>query len=219
VVVFVIFVFAFEETKYTGHLIGAVFEEPQVESAELVSNPEAVGNAKKRDEMVEASQTRSQELDHTPKTYRQRMRLVTPTPENLLKVTFRPVEALFCLPGIAYGAVLYGTTLAWVACFISIQSIYMPYPPWNFNTTKIGLLFLAPFIGLALGLLVGGWGGDKMIIYFARRNGGIYEPEMRLYAQFIPAIISTAGLLTFGLTIAEVSECARLLTCDPRLTM
>lgn len=81
----------------------------------------------------------------------------------------------------------------------------MPYDPWNFGPTQIGCLMLAPFIGLVLGLATGGYVGDKMIVYFSKRNNGIYEPEMRLYAQIVPCIVSTTGFLIFGIYLSDVS--------------
>jgi hypothetical protein len=69
---------------------------------------------------------------------------------------------------------------------------------------EIGLLNLGPFIGLGLGVTVGGWVGDNLIVLFAKRNNGIYKPEMRLYAQIVPTITTTAGLVAFGLCIDKV---------------
>jgi MFS family permease len=79
----------------------------------------------------------------------------------------------------------------------------MAFPPYSFNSSQIGLMSLPPFIGTSLGVLVTGPLSDWIILFLARRNQGIYEPEMRLWAiaGFIPLV--PAGILTFGLGLSR----------------
>lgn len=57
---------------------------------------------------------------------------------------------------------------------------------------------LSPFVGATIGSLICGPLSDRIILFLARRNGGIYEPEMRLWVAipFLPLI--PAGSLMFG---------------------
>lgn len=56
----------------------------------------------------------------------------------------------------------------------------------------------APFIGTTLGSLICGAMGDRMILALAKRNKGVYEPEMRLWL-FVPFIpFQVAGAFWFG---------------------
>lgn len=137
-------------------------------------------------------------------SYARRLRLTTPTEENLVDLFFRPLEALIFLPAVLFTAFEYGVSLCWVAVITSVQAYYMPYPPWNFGTTAMGLLNLGPSIGLLIGAIFGGYGSDKMIVFFAKRNKGVFEPEMRLYLQFLTVIFQTAGLLMFGICMSRV---------------
>jgi MFS family permease len=74
----------------------------------------------------------------------------------------------------------------------------MILPPYNFNSTQIGLMNLAPFIGNTLGSLICGPLSDWTILRLAKRNNGIYEPEMRLWV-FVPFIpFQVAGAFWFG---------------------
>lgn len=46
---------------------------------------------------------------------------------------------------------------------------------------------------------------DWLIVRFARRNGGVYDPEMRLWLICVPASAMVSGIFVYGLTIAKVS--------------
>ncbi|KAF4625944.1 hypothetical protein G7Y89_g12217 [Cudoniella acicularis] len=54
------------------------------------------------------------------------------------------------------------------------------------------------FIGCILGFIWGGPLSDWSILYFTKRNNGIYEPEMRLYLAIFPALIGPVGLFLYG---------------------
>lgn len=60
---------------------------------------------------------------------------------------------------------------------------------------------LPAFIGLTLGTIVAGPLSDWWILFCARRNNGIYEPEMRLWVMvpFIPFVPAGAFMFGFGL--------------------
>lgn len=77
-------------------------------------------------------------------------------------------------------------------------------PPYNFTTTGVGLMSLGPFVGNVLGSLYGGVLGDWIVVKLAKRNTGIFEPEMRLYILLLPALLIGAGLIMFGITADKV---------------
>ncbi|KAF8852516.1 MFS general substrate transporter [Acephala macrosclerotiorum] len=62
---------------------------------------------------------------------------------------------------------------------------------------------LGSFIGCILGAVYGGIFADGMILRLARRNGGFYEPEMRLRQLQVPSLVMPAWVVMFGLTIAR----------------
>ena len=144
--------------------------------------------------------------DHIPrpKSYRQRLALYTKTDESLLPYFRQPIIALFTFPAVAYTAITYGTTLAWFAIFTSIQATYLIEPPYNFDATGVGLMNVAPFVGGIVGFFIGGYLSDKMIVFLSKRNGGIYEPEMRLWLALPVAVTNPASLLMLGLGLAYV---------------
>ncbi|PNY29218.1 MFS-type transporter [Tolypocladium capitatum] len=141
------------------------------------------------------------QIDHTinMKPYRERLAFVTKTDGSILQDFYQPVVLLFTFPAIAYTAMTYGSLLAWFAILLSVQATYLFNPPYNFTAAGVGLMNIAPFIGTIPAIFIGGYLNDKSILWLSRRNGGIYEPEMRLWLALPAAIITPAGILMFGL--------------------
>jgi len=137
------------------------------------------------------------------KTYLQRMRFTTTSPGGpamFLKHVYHPFIILFTFPAFTYTALIYGSLLAWFSVIVSTYSSYFTYPPYNFSSVGVGLMNLPPFIGGLIGSAYGGLLSDYMIVYLSRRNGGIYEPEMRLWLALPAVIITPCSIILFGLT-------------------
>ncbi|KAH8811011.1 putative MFS transporter [Xylogone sp. PMI_703] len=65
-----------------------------------------------------------------------------------------------------------------------------------------GLLLIGLLVGLlAAEIVCSGNLSDKMMIYLTRRNGGKRVPEMRLWLGLPAAIISSVGLVLWGLSV------------------
>ncbi|PVH69073.1 hypothetical protein DL98DRAFT_661870 [Cadophora sp. DSE1049] len=86
---------------------------------------------------------------------------------------------------------------------VSTQSLYFPYGPYNFSPSAIGLLSLPPFIGSMMGAVWCGPVSDWSIQVLAKRNKGVYEPEMRLYIMIVPAILSPVGIWIYGIGVGQ----------------
>lgn len=141
------------------------------------------------------------------KPYRQRLALFTRTGGNfgsVLRHTYQPFIILTTFPSVTFVAIVYGSLLAWLAIVLNVQATYFTLPPYNFSSAGVGLLNLATLIGCILGGYFSGPFSDYTIKYLARRNGGLYEPEMRLWLAFPNMLIAPAGYLMFGLSIAKV---------------
>ncbi|EXJ86776.1 hypothetical protein A1O3_03730 [Capronia epimyces CBS 606.96] len=205
-------IFFFEETKYVGVFVGQDSTAVTAHNnrlAQSTSAPKEPGlhpdarDIKQQAESIEpVERTRAdREIDSTirMKTYRERLVLITKTDGSILHHFSQPLVLLFTFPAITYTALTYGSLLAWFAIMTSVQATYLFYPPYNFSAAGVGLMNLAPFIGTIPGTLVGGWLNDKSIVWLSKRNGGIYEPEMRLWLALPSALITPAGILMFGL--------------------
>lgn len=143
------------------------------------------------------------------KTYRQRMPLLTRTPNDQTPYwnqLVEPVRVLFMFPAVAYVMLSYSSLLVWFAVIATTQSEFFALAPYNFGTSQIGLLNLPPFIGSVIGCAWGGPVSDWSIQWLAKRNNGVFEPEMRLYIAFLPGLVGPAGILLYGCSLAKVNN-------------
>ncbi|KAJ5758095.1 uncharacterized protein N7511_006789 [Penicillium nucicola] len=195
-------VFLFEESKYIP-VLDSVDVVPAVPSvADSSKNPknDDLDITKNVGETIASRVPTNTQI--MPKTYFQRMALVTTTDEPIWPHFYQPIVALFTFPAVTYAAITYGSTLSWFAIMTSLQASYMILPPYNFDAVGVGLMNVAPFVGAVLGFPFGGHLSDKSILWLSKRNGGVYEPEMRLWLALPIAVISPAGILMFGLGLA-----------------
>jgi len=88
--------------------------------------------------------------------------------------------------------------LAWsVGCSFTIDA-FMIIPPYNFSTGAVGNMYLGPWIGLVVSLLLGEPIFKWVAMKLTRLNQNVYEPEFRLY-QLIPGtILGIIGLVGWG---------------------
>lgn len=215
----VLTIFFFEETKYVGILQGR----QEIRDAQTTQTTESQeGQAQSEHEQMALSRdlkqaetsgpverTRSNlQIDHTikMKSYRERLALVTKTDGSILHDLYQPVVLLFSFPAITYTAITYGSLLAWFAIMTSVQATYLFEEPYNFSAAGVGLMNLAPFVGTIPGIFVGGYLSDRSIMWLASRNGGIYEPEMRLWLALLSTIFTPLGILIFGLGLSYVRD-------------
>lgn len=202
----VLIIFFFEESKYItvvgGHDTARVLDVADEEiSATALSQIE---QDKSFEPTEEARPSSSVDTTIPLKTQRERLALITKTDGSILFDLYNPFVLLFTFPAIAYTAVTYGSLLAWFAVLTSVQATYLFSPPYNFTAAGVGLMNLAPFIGTVLALFFGGYLNDKSIVWLSRRNGGVYEPEMRLWMALPASIVAPAGILMVGLGINDV---------------
>lgn len=80
-------------------------------------------------------------------------------------------------------------------------SLVLGGPPYNFAASMVGLSYISPLVGVAIGSFYTGVVGDKIVLWMARRNKGILEPEHRLWL-FAPSLL----LVPFGLILWGVGK-------------
>ena len=70
-------------------------------------------------------------------------------------------------------------------------------PPYNFSDGSVGLTNLAALVGSLLGYLTSVF-ADRIVIFLARRNDGVKEPEMRLWALIPCFVFTVVGYEMYG---------------------
>lgn len=94
------------------------------------------------------------------------------------------------------------TSLPRYAVYNATASAFLSAPPYNFNSSQVGLTYLAPLFGSIAGGFVAGPLADWHTLRLAWRNGGVREPEQRLWALAIYSTAVPLGLLLWGLGAA-----------------
>ncbi|KAF9769090.1 hypothetical protein IL306_013547 [Fusarium sp. DS 682] len=195
----VITVFAFEETKYIPLSVGQV--DNDVASFGQSSVKEDIDSKNKVD--GDAATIATQTEPAIPmNSYRQCMRWTTTTSENLPRLFMMPFYVI-TLPHVMFTALQFASGICWLVVFMQVISIVFAAPPYNFSTAGIGYMSLGPFVGNLFGSIYGGPLADWTCVRLAKRNGGVFEPEMRLYPLVIPTFFSAGGLIMFGATCAR----------------
>ncbi|KAI1067048.1 hypothetical protein LB506_003924 [Fusarium annulatum] len=192
-VLFLLFIFFFEETKFIPVTIGET------------RNTSSQGTSTLKNPKHESMQGDIQDSDlnsetHPPRlTYKERMRFITRTDEPLWRNYLVPLK-MFLFPHVLFSALQVASCVAFLILLTSSISMIFSAPPYNFNTAGVGLMSLGPFVGNFLGSVYGGVLGDWVVVKLAKRNKGIFEPEMRLYILLLPALLMGGGLVFFGIS-------------------
>lgn len=187
----------FEESKYV----------PLIQGERIGTNSVSLEKskaAKDQDTLQRSITHRSVNKAIPMKPYRERMALLTTTEEPIFRNIHDPFVILVTFPAVAFAAITFGSLLALFALIVSVQATYLFLPPYNFTAAGVGLMNISGLVSSIPAVFVGGWLDDWLIIWLSKRNGGLYEPEMRLWLALPCAIITPASVLMVGLGLANV---------------
>ncbi|KAM4056009.1 major facilitator superfamily protein [Hirsutella rhossiliensis] len=128
-----------------------------------------------------------------------RLQLITKTDESLWKVFYFPIYSWW-FPHVVFSWLQLGSSICWLVVMASVLTIVFSEPPYSFDAAGLGYMTGGQAVGSVFGAIYGGYCVDKTIIWRAKRNGGWFEPEMRLWLYPFPAIAMAAGLVIFGVS-------------------
>ncbi|KAK4944136.1 hypothetical protein LTR10_016469 [Elasticomyces elasticus] len=216
-VVTLIMVVFLEETKYTPRaLIGrevvdSTHQESDLTKVDSMTKDTAPSISVDATEAATNNRRRVVEIDSTipMDSYWRRHRfwstekVTTTESRSLWMHLYQPFQILCTFPAVMFCALQYGFLIAMLAVLAVTQADLYPFPPYNFSPIGIGNLNIAPAVGAILGSMFGGPLNDYFILQVAKRRGGIYEPETRLWLFLIPGFCMPLGLFLYGLTIAK----------------
>jgi MFS family permease len=197
----ILVLFFFEESKYVPVLVGRAGSSlvPQLTAAKSNDDDKPV------EQPAHPVAPRST-LDggHSRKPIRQRLAFVTKTDMPIVQHFYQPLFILFAFPAVAYAAITYGTLLAWFSAIASSGSYFLLAEPYNFSPSAIGLFHLGGFLGTFIATMTVPAFSDWFIVRSAKKNGGIFEPEMRLWMSIPGVLLNCAGLLIYGVGMGRV---------------
>ncbi|KIW46523.1 uncharacterized protein PV06_02191 [Exophiala oligosperma] len=200
--VLVLLFLTFEETLFPRFLFGSINGgvARTGEPVSTVANAKDVENTLTRTESPSEPEVDNALAPQFPKrTYLQKLKPWVYFPEDRTSYWqyFRRPFLLFTFPNVVIAGVIFafGCT-AGIVSFNTISEI-MTEPPYNWSTTSTGLIFLAAlvgnFVGWATGVL-----SDHIVIFLARRNNGVKEPEMRLWTLCFSFVYAAVGYQLYG---------------------
>ncbi|KAH7152662.1 major facilitator superfamily domain-containing protein [Dactylonectria macrodidyma] len=213
-IVCVLMVFFLEETKYiapplNGYEIGLADDNPLAKISSI-TKPALKQPGDDQSDTMANQPRRVIDIDTTipMKSYRERHAFWTLDSQaterrSMWQQVYQPFQLLVTFPAVMFAALQYGFAIAMLAILAVTQSILYAAPPYSFSTAGVGNMNLPPAIGALLGSIFGGPLVDFTIVQIAKRRGGIYEPETRLWLFLVPGLSMTIGCLMYGLTIAK----------------
>jgi MFS family permease len=139
------------------------------------------------------------------KSYRQRIAVITPAP-NLRGTGFKQYYKrlyhtlrIFTFPAVLYSGLQWGAQDAWLTFYLTVEEDNWYGPPWNYSDAADGNMNIPCLIGAVIGCFYGGWFSDHFVRWMAKRNGGVFEAEQRLWLIFPTAFIFPIGIWIFGI--------------------
>lgn len=203
-----VFLFFFlEETNYDRKTVGVIEgvqtsdgSDPEVASPtrESKSSPEKSDGAD-----VPPSPAAVPSTPYQRKTYRQKLALWDKPRPFMMGWRAAQILKLLSWPVIFYAGFSYGTYLVWFNILNATASLILGGEPYNFTPAIVGLSYLACIIGVTVASLFSGVFSDWFVIRLARRNGGVFEPEQRLWLFAAATIILPAGSILWGVGAAH----------------
>ncbi|KAH6962093.1 major facilitator superfamily domain-containing protein [Ilyonectria sp. MPI-CAGE-AT-0026] len=144
-----------------------------------------------------------------PKTYWERIAVITPAP-NLRGLGFQQYVnrlwhtlRIFTFPAVWFAGLQWGMQNVALSFYLTVQEDTWSGPPWNYSDAAVGNMNLPCLIGSVIGCFYGGYCSDLFLLWMTRRNRGIMEAEFRLYLMFLCVAIFPAGMLLFGIGSAK----------------
>lgn len=139
-----------------------------------------------------------------PMPYWKRVALITPSPTlvgfgfkqycNRFLQSFR----VFTIPAVWFSGILWGLQDTYMTFFLTTQADFFVEAPWNYSQNGVAIMNVATLVGSVIGCLFSGVLSDYHVLWLAKRNNSVYEPEMRLWLLAATLIISPVGLIMFG---------------------
>ncbi|KAE8315046.1 major facilitator superfamily domain-containing protein [Aspergillus transmontanensis] len=203
----ILVLFFFEESKYIPLVVGhSGPSNIDQESAMKYDNDEKI----EEPSTLRVATRSTVGARRSRKSVRQRLAFVTKTDMPIVQHFYQPLLILFSFPAVAYTAITYGTILAWFSANASSGSYFLLDEPYEFSPSAIGLFHLGGFLGTFIATLTVPALNDWFIVRAAKRNGGIFEPEMRLWMSIPGALLNCAGLLIYGIGLGRGMHWAML---------
>ncbi|ERS97049.1 hypothetical protein HMPREF1624_06378 [Sporothrix schenckii ATCC 58251] len=141
---------------------------------------------------------------YAPRTWASDLRIVVHKPDwhEGSRTVARMLTVMF-FPDMLWGFLLNGLTLGVNVAIGTTYGNILSAPPYSWPAQNISFANAGQIIVSLLSLVVLGWGSDALVRFFARRNGGVHQPQYRLVPLIFPAIVGTMASILYGQAAAH----------------
>lgn len=190
-----------EETNYVRHHVGTPPSTPGIATP---AEPAEASDPEKAAPLENTISTGAAPA-YKKKTYFDKIKLFQKAdlqkPIELKGMMTRPLVFL-TFPVIFYAGFSYGSNLVWFNVLNATSSLILG-GTYGFSASMVGVAYVSPLIGVAIGSAYTGWVGDWFVVRKARKNNGIMESEHRLWL-FAPSLLFIPfGLILWGVGAAH----------------
>jgi hypothetical protein len=203
---FVFIFFFMEETNYVRHHAGTPPSTSGNATPLNITATSPSNTSKPHDiEKTPSTESAPPPAIYPRKTYLDKLKLFQKSdlakPNQLLGMMTRPLKFL-TFPVIFYAGFSYGSNLVWFNVLNATSSLILS-GTYGFSASMVGVSYVSAVLGVAVAAAYTGWVGDRFVIWKARKNNGIMEPEHRLWL-FMPSLVFVPfGLILWGVGSAH----------------
>lgn len=202
-VISVFLIFFLEETNYDRHTVGVIegTQTHQKEDLKTASAPNGEKDHSSSNRPLEEESGTA--IPYMRKTYVQKLALWDKPRPFMMHWRAWQMLKLLSWPVIFYAGFSYGTYLVWFNVLNGTASVILGGAPYHFSPAMVGLSYVSCILGVTVASVFTGVFSDHFVIRLARRNGGVYEPEQRLWLFAAATVVLPAGLILWGVGAAH----------------
>ncbi|PLB44133.1 putative MFS transporter [Aspergillus steynii IBT 23096] len=141
---------------------------------------------------------------YAPRTFKSDLRLWIGKPEwNKVWEVLRQTFELLLFPNVLWAMLLNGLTIGVNIAIGTTYSTIVSSPPYNWPNSSASYVNCGQIVVAIAALPLLGHGSDYLIKYFAKRNDGMHEPEVRIIPLIVPIIVGVFTSALYGVGAAN----------------
>lgn len=123
------------------------------------------------------------------------------TQERIWKLSLRPI-ILIALPAVIWASLVMSVSIGFlIALSTNLSTAFSE--TYGFTTAQCAWCYVSSIVGSLAAVFFGGKLSDVTVDFFARRNDGVRDPEMRLPAMIISLVTGPLSLILYGVGVGQ----------------
>ncbi|KAK0123630.1 hypothetical protein ONS95_008645 [Cadophora gregata] len=118
---------------------------------------------------------------------------------SCLLPTLKHAAQLLAFPHVAWIALMNGVIIGFDISIIITYGPILVAPPYSWPEASVSLTQVGQFPVAFIAIPLLGWFADRSVVWMAKRNKGVHEPEFRLLTLVFPLVLCMILLIVYGL--------------------